>query len=342
MAKLNKLTQLQVKSASKKMGDGGGLWLMVNNCSKSWSYKYRLFNRDREMGLGIWPDVSLDEARNRATHWRNLKNQGIDPINHRKKEQELKEIEAARHKTFKQCLPAYIEARSSEWKNPKHKQQWENTLVTYAYPVLGDIPVADISTDDVLAVVKPIWLTKTETPSRVRQRISKVLDWAAVMKYRNGENPARWDGHLAELLPAPAKIKKTSNHSAMPYAEIADFMQQLKQRDTNSAKALQLCILTATRTNEVIAATWDEIDLEQAIWKIPAERMKAGKQHEIPLCKQALALLSEMPKQANNPYVFAGGRVGKHLSNMAMLKLLKTDMCFNDYTVHGFRSCFRD
>jgi integrase len=266
---------------------------------------------------------------------------GVDPIAQRDVERQQQRLEAARAQTFDQCAAAYIAAHRAGWKNVKHAEQWENTLAAYASPAFGALPVADIDTAAVMRALGPIWNTKTETASRVRGRIEKVLDWATVQGFRTGENPARWRGHLDKLLPKRSKVQKVQHHPALPYAEAPAFMAKLRAQEGIAARALEFLILTATRTGEVIGARWDEFDLEAGSWTIPAERMKAGKEHEVPLSARALEIVQGLAKMRPGSYVFPGRRPRDPLSNMALLALLKR-MGRSDLTAHGFRSTFSD
>jgi integrase len=346
--KIDRLTDVSVRRAKKRgyLADGGGLYLQITaSGAKSWVFRFRDNGRLREAGLGPAHTVTLAKARERAHEYRNLRLEGIDPIEERKAGQLKAKLEAAKAMTFKQCAEAYIEAHKGSWRNDKHAAQWPSTLETYAYPVFGDLPVQAIDVTLVSKVLEPIWKTKTETASRLRGRIERVLDWATVRKYRQGDNPARWRGHLDQLLPPRAKLQKVQHHAALPYAEIGAFMAKLREQDGMAALALELLILTATRTGEVIGSTWDEIDLGAAVWTIPADRMKGGKEHRVPLSKPALAVLKPLRDAASDAapgtFVFPGLRADKPLSNKAMLKLLER-MERSDLTVHGFRSTFRD
>ena len=243
--------------------------------------------------------------------------------------------------TFDACAAAYIEAHKTSWRNEKHRDQWRNTLNSYASPVFGSLPVQAIDVALVMKVLEPIWKTKSETASRLRGRIEAVLDWATVRSYREGENPARWRGHLDKLLPARSKIQKVEHHPALPHDEIGDFMAMLRGQDGTAARALEFLILTAARTGEIIGARWDEIDLEDKIWVVPGARMKAGREHRVPLSGAALAILEQMREIREGDFVVPGGKKGKPLSNMAMLAVLKR-MGRDDLTTHGFRSTFRD
>jgi integrase len=342
--KIEKLTALSVTRAKKRgyIADGGGLYLQVSaSGAKSWVFRFRDNGRLREAGLGPVHTVTLAKARDGAREYRNLRLNGIDPIAERQAGQLKAKLEAARAMTFKQCAEAYIEAHKGSWKNDKHAAQWPSTLETYAYPIFGDLPVQAIDVTLVTKALEPIWTTKTETASRLRGRIERVLDWAKVRDYRQGDNPARWRGHLEALLPQRSKVQKVRHHPALPYAEIGTFMAALREQDGMSALALEFLILTATRTGEVIGATWDEIDLGAAVWTIPADRMKGGKEHRVPLSKPALAVLKRLHDAASGTFVFLGAKAGKPLSSMAMLMLLGR-MERSDLTVHGFRSTFRD
>jgi integrase len=243
--------------------------------------------------------------------------------------------------TFREGAETYIAAHKAGWKNPKHAAQWPATLATYVYPVFGDLPVQAIDTGLVMKALEPIWTAKPETATRVRGRIESVIDWATARGYRQGENPARWRGHLENLFPKKSKVRRVEHHPALPYDEIGAFTASLRGQGGIGARALEFLILTAARTGEVIGARWDEFDLAQKVWTVPAERMKAGKEHRVPLSAPALAIVEAMRETRESEFVFPGGKRGKPLSNMAMLKLLKR-MGRDDLTAHGFRSSFRD
>ncbi|MCH5374054.1 MAG: site-specific integrase, partial [Planctomycetes bacterium] len=251
------------------------------------------------------------------------------------------ELEAAKSKSFDECAAAYIAAHEVGWRNPKHRQQWRNTLSTYASPVIGRLPVADIDTDLVMRVLEPIWTSKPETAGRVRGRIESILDWAATRGYRTGENPARWRGHLDHLLPKRSKVRRVRHHPALPYSEIGGFVAGLRDMDSVAARALEFVILTAARTGEVLGVRWDEVDFETGVWTIPAERMKNGREHRVPLSRAALDVLESVRPLRRNDYVFPGNRPKRPLSNMALTMLLRR-MGHDGITVHGFRSTFRD
>lgn len=323
-------------------GDGGGLYLQVSAAgTKSWIFRFKMNGRSREMGLGSLNTVTLADARGVAAECRRRVLEGVDPIEARKAVKDLGRLEAARAMTFSACATAYISAHRASWKNAKHANQWENTLATYADPVLGALPVQSVDTTLVIRVLEPIWTTKTETASRLRGRIESILDWAKVRGLRAGENPARWKGHLDTLLPARSKVQAVEHHAALPYDEMGPFMHLLRTETGVGARALEFLILTAARTGEVIGATWGEFDLTQNVWNVPAERMKAKREHRVPLPAAAVKVLSAMQAIRTSDFVFPGGRQGRPLSNMAMLALLKR-MKRSDLTAHGFRSTFRD
>jgi integrase len=342
--RLNRLTAVEVKGIDQKgmYHDGGGLYLQVSAAgTKSWIYRFTLDGRAREMGLGPLNAISLAEARKRTAECRRMRHDGIDPIEARGAQRDQKRLEGARSMTFDVCAEAYIEAHKASWKNGKHAEQWHGSLRNYASPVFGSSPVQAIDLALVMKALEPVWQTKSETASRLRGRIEAVLDWARVHGYRKGENPARWRGHLDKLLPARAKIQKVVHHPALPYSEIADFMVSLRSQEGIAARALEFLILTAARTGEIIGARWDEVDLKEKIWTVPGLRMKAGREHRVPLSGPALATVKNMNEIRESDFVFPGGRKGKPLSNMAMLALLKR-IGRNDLTTHGFRSTFRD
>jgi integrase len=340
---VERLTARKVET-TKQAGmyaDGGGLYLQVTkNGAKSWIYRYMLNGRAREMGLGAVRDVPLARAREKAAECRRLRAEGSDPIEARKERRAEARLETAKSITFDECAAQYMDAHSAGWRNAKHHAQWRNTLDQYAKPLFGSLPVQAIDTDLVIKVLKPIWPEKTETASRVRGRIEKVLDLATVRGYRRGENPARWRGHLENLLPKRSKVRSVKHHPALPYAELGAFMAELGEEKGIAARALAFAIYTAARSGEVIGARWDEIDLDTKIWTVPGKRMKAGKQHRVPLSEPALAILNTMRQQRDGDYVFPGSKRGRPLS-AAMLKVLKR-MKRDDVTVHGFRSTFRD
>lgn len=321
--------------------DGGGLYLQVSPArTRSWIYRFTLRGRSREMGLGSLNAVGLADARRKASECRGLLAEGTDPIEARDAQRAQDALTDARSITFAKAAERYVAAHKPGWRNAKHADQWENTLETYAEAVIGRLPVADVDTSLVLRVLEPIWTEKPETASRLRGRIEAVLDWATVRGHRTGDNPARWRGHLAALLPARSSVAAVKHHAALPYASIGDFVAEVRKLEGVAARALEFTILTAARTGEVIGATPGEFDLQKALWTIPAERMKARREHRTPLSPRALEIVREQIK-GRTAFVFSGQREGRALSNMAMLELLKRTG-HGDLTVHGFRSTFRD
>jgi integrase len=321
-------------------GDGDGLWLQVSGSgSKSWVFRFTLAGKRREMGLGGLNAVTLSIARERARQCRLSLSEGKDPIVERNAARTSDALRKSRLKTFDQCATSYINAHRASWKNAKHIAQWESTLASYASPVFGALPVSDVDTDLVVKVLRPIWNGKTETAVRLRGRIEAIIDWATVSKYRSGDNPARWRGHLENLLADPNKVAPVVNFPALPWREIAAFTRDLRAREGVSARAVEFAILTACRSGEVRGAAWDEIDLEAKVWTVPATRMKAGKEHRIPLSTQAIALLRQMPREG--AYIFPGRSSDTILSDMSLTAVLRR-MGRGDITVHGFRSSFRD
>ena len=345
-SQIGRLKALTVTRAKEKglYADGAGLYLQIAAAgSKSWIFRYRMNGRKtpRDMGLGPVHTVTLAEARDKAREARKLILEGVDPIEAKRARKQARALEAASAMVFKDCAKKYIAAHKAGWRNAKHANQWTSTLETYAYPVFGSLPVASIDTALVTKVLEPIWNNKTQTASRVRGRIEAILDWATARGFRVGENPARWRGHLDKLLPARSKVQKVKHHKALSYTEIGAFMKKLREQEGVAVRALEWLILTASRTSETIGATWDEIDFEAKIWTIPAERIKGGKEHRVPLSSEALKIAKEMYKLKDGDYVFQGGKRGKPLSTNALLALLKR-MDHQGLTAHGFRSTFRD
>ena len=322
-----------------------GLYLQVSKQgTKSWLYRYTspLTQTRREMGLGSFNFVSLAQARQYAIEAKRLVINGQDPIEERKKEQIKVQLKQARNLTFKEIAEACIAAKAPEWKNAKHAQQWNNSLETYAFPILGELPISDIDTDLILRALEPIWITKAETASRVRQRIGTIWDYGKARNYVGGENPSRLRGHLDKILSKTVKVKRVRHFSALPYDDIGIFLQELRRSKGYSALALEFLILTAARTSEIIGAKWAEINLEKKVWTLPAGRMKVGKEHRVPLCIRAIEILSNITSNRNpEEHVFSGWKQNKGLSNNALLALLKK-MGRSNITVHGFRSTFRD
>jgi integrase len=269
-----------------------------------------------------------------------MRRAGKDPITEREASRAEASLVAAKTMSFDECAIAYIAAHRAGWRNIKHSSQWTNTVATYCSPVFGKLPVQLVDVGLVMKAIEPVWATKPETAGRVRGRIERILDWAKVRGYRDGDNPARWRGHLDHLLPARGKVSRVKHHAALPYAQLPAFMVQLKVRDAVAARALEFAILTAARTSEVLGAKWSEIDLDARVWIIAAERMKAGREHRVPLADRAIQVIRDMETSKQNDHIFYGDR-RPTLSNMSLLMLLRR-MGRNDITSHGFRSTFRD
>lgn len=342
----NALTPITVKNAKPgRHADGAGLHLLVKDGgARSWVYRFMLRGKSRDLGLGAATGtgaISLADARDKASVLRLKVKAGIDPLEERRSETAaaLADAQAAAvaEITFEAVAEAYIATNEANWRNDKHRQQWRNTLATYAYPIIGRLAVADVATAHVLRIIEPIWKDKAETASRLRGRIETILDAAKARGYREGENPARWRGHIAQILPARARLTR-GHHKAMPYAAVPAFIVALRDREAIAALALEFTILTACRTGEAIGATWDEVDLPKAIWTIPAPRMKAGREHRVALSPRAVEIL-ELTRVLESAWLFPSARGGK-LSSMAMTMLLRRMKI--DATVHGFRSSFRD
>lgn len=307
----------------------------------SWVLRYMLNGRPRYMGLGPLALYGLADARAKALDARRLRHEGVDPIDAKRQVRSRARLEAAKAVTFTEAAEKYIAAHSPGWKGAKVKAGWEATLKTYAEPVIGALPMQAIDTALVLKVLEPIWTKKPETAGRVRQRIEAILDWAKARGYREGENPARWRGHIDKLLPPRGKVRKVEHHAALPYIEIGPFIAQLRQQKATASRALEFAILTAARTGEALGARWDEINIGNRLWTVPAARMKSGKEHRVPLSAPAIVLLTELAESRDGEFVFRGARRGHSLSDMALLMQLRR-MKRGDLTTHGFRSTFRD
>ncbi|MBE0627156.1 MAG: integrase arm-type DNA-binding domain-containing protein [Burkholderiales bacterium] len=357
------LTVIEIKHA--KPGnyiDGNGLYLQVSKAgSKSWIYRYQINGKRREMGLGAVDTVPPGEARAKAAELKTLASKGIDPIEQRRKAQaeaaakhaeQKSEADKALH-TFAAVAEEYIAMKASEWASAKHAQQWTNTLDTYAAPIIGAVPVAEITSEHIWQILTPIWTTKTETATRVRSRIELVLDYATGRGWRTGENPARWRGRLKSTLATPSRIRNVRHHPALPREKMPAFMAALRRREGAAARALEFAILTAARSGEVRGARWGEIDLDAKMWNIPATRMKAKKKHRIPLSGDALVLLRALPRIAGNDLVFPGSRDSRPLSDMSLSAVVRrmnegeegprwVDEARVQVVPHGFRSTFRD
>jgi len=349
------LTPLQVKNAKPgRHTDGEGLHLLVKKSgARSWVYRFMLNGKARDVGLSQCPEsievlqktgakeLTLSQARDVAAIYRMKVKAGIDPLAARQDAAAMAEADKkarlAASVTFRAIAETYIAMKEGSWRNPKHRQQWRNTLDTYAFPIIGDMAVGDVETSHVLAILESIWKEKPETASRVRGRIEAILDAAKVRGYRHGENPARWRGHLAQILPARTRLSR-GHHKAAPYDAVPDIMMAMRKRKAVAALALEFTILTAGRTGEVLGARWAEFDLGKAVWTVPADRMKAGKEHRVPLSTQAMEVLRQT-QQLKSDRVFPGAR-DRQMSGMAMSMLLRRMKV--DATVHGFRSSFRD
>lgn len=330
---MRKLTARRVETAKPgKFGDGGGLQLVVApSGAKKWVLRFLWQSRPREMGLGSYPEVSLADAREKALAGRRLARSGVDPIAARKKSERVT--------TFGELADEIAGRLAEGFRNAKHKAQWRMTLTVYAEPLRAK-PVDKIETADVLAVLQPIWQAKPETASRLRGRIERILNAAKAKGYRTGENPAAWRGHLENLLPKPSPLSR-GHHAAMRYQDVPTFVAKLREREAVAGLALEFAILTAARSSEILGARWFEIDLDANVWTIPAERMKAAREHRVPLSEPALAILRKVNEATVSDYVFLGQRPGKPLSVMALEMVLRR-MGIEEATVHGFRSAFRD
>lgn len=357
--RLTVMTVRQLQGAGR-YPDGGGLYLQITpSGARSWIFRYRVAGRERQMGLGPLEFVTLAEAREKARAARLQRYNGEDPLGGTIARRPKAVRAEPLGMTFEDAMVAYIDGNKAAWRNEKHIQQWSSTLNTYAVPHFGSKSLADIETADVLNALKPIWLTKSETASRLRGRIEAVLSWGTVQGYRQGENPARWKGHIEMILPAKSKVAKVKHHAALDYKELPAFMDKMESQAGVGVLALRFVILTAARTGEVIGADWSEIDFENKVWAVPASRMKAGREHRVPLSEPALAILAAqreawleiearryrktLPAEETGPVgpIFWGQVAGRGLSNMALLAVLRR-MGRGDLTSHGFRSTFRD
>ncbi len=342
--KAKELSPIEVKRITEKglyaVGGVAGLHLQVNERgARSWIIRASIGSKRRDIGLGGFPDVSLASAREKAKQIRAQIEQGIDPVQTRKEARSLLLAAHAAEITFEQSAKEFLTAKGTEWKNAKHSQQWKNTLETYVHTVIVILQINDLEVSHIVKILEPIWTTKTETATRVRGRIESILDWATVRNYRKGENPARWKGYLDKVLASPGKIAKTEHYQALPVKEVGKFMKALRSRDGISTFALEFLILTAARSGEVRGATWAEIDLKAKVWTIPASRMKAGKEHRVPLSPRAIKILKELPRFKDVGFVFPAPRGGK-LSDMSLTAVIRRMKV--KAVPHGFRSTFRD
>jgi integrase len=367
MADQKQLSVLEIKKAPEKEGylsDGGGLYIQskrraaqkpddkprkpADDWTRSWVFRYRdrVVKRNgvgvlRELGIGPLSDVPPTEARERAASFRLMLRNDQDPKQARTAARQQAQLDAAKAMTFDQCVESFIADRRAGWSNPKHAAQWESTLATYASPTLGKLLVRDIDAGLVMKALRPIWTTKNETASRVRGRVESVLSWAAVHGYCVGPNPARWKGHLDQMLPKPSSVQTVEHHAALPHREVGKFIADLRTQGSIGAKALEFLVLCAARTGEVIGAERREFDFDEMLWTIPAARMKMKKDHVVPLSARAAEIAKGLLDAHGGNFVFPGLKERKPLSNMAMLALLKR-MERSDLTAHGFRSTFRD
>lgn len=342
--KAKELSALEVQRLTKPglyaVGGVAGLQLQVlPSGARTWVLRVVIGGKRRDMGLGGYPDVTLAGAREKAREARNLIEQGIDPIAQRTAARSALAAARGAEITFDECARKFIEAKSVEWKNAKHGAQWSSTLETYASPIVGKLQVRDVTLAHIIKILEPIWTTKTETATRLRGRVESVLDWATVRGYRHGENPARWKGHLDKILPKPGKVAKVEHHSALPVDAIGGFMRDLRKRGGMATRALEVLALTAARSGEIRGMRWDEIDLQNAVWTIPGERMKMGKEHRVPLTERVLEILRDLPRIDDSPLIFPAPRGGQ-LSDMSITAVLRR-MNVNAVP-HGFRSTFRD
>jgi integrase len=341
MARKGNLTEKKIAGLKKpgRYHDGHGLYLQVlSERNRSWLLRYERDGRERWMGLGSLRLFGLKEVREKARDAQRKLWEGIDPLDHRRRVKAQLASQQDRTKTFAECAEAFLAKHSDGWKNAKHRQQWRNSLKTYANPVLGRLSVADIDTPHVVRMLEPIWNEKQVTARRVLGRVERVLNYAKAAGYRAGDNPAKWTGHLKDLLPSNGKA--IEHYAALPYVELPAFLADLRKREGTAARALEFTIYTACRTGEVTGARWSEIDLKAKVWTIPADRMKAAKEHRVPLSEPAVAVLKSLPREDGNVYVFIGPTAGAGLSAMAMTATLKR--MGRGITTHGFRSTFMD
>ena len=353
--KAKELSATEVRRLTKPglhaVGGVSGLLLQVTESgARTWILRYatgevltsstgKPYTKRRDLGLGGFPDVTLAQAREAARDVKAKIRQGVDPVNERKAARDAVRAAQAKAMTFEQAARRCHEAKVDEFRSEKHRKDWIAALERHAFPVIGSMPVGEIELPHIMRVLEPIWREKTETATRVRQRIESTLTWAAVSGFRSGENPARWDGNLREVLPNPSKITKVKHHRAIPWQDVPEFMQDLRKRQGMATRALEFAILTAARSSEVRKATWDEIDLEARTWTVPADRIKAGRKHTVPLSDDAVALLESLERFEGSPYIFPAPRGGA-LSDVALLNVCKRIGI--DATPHGFRSSFKD
>lgn len=343
---VNKLTASMIKSLQDKgrYNDGNGLYLQISAAgAKSWIYRYKIFGKSREMGLGSTQVISLSKARALAQEAHTLKIQGIDPIQKREQEMADKADALASKPTFKECTENYISLNSSQWSNPKHRQQWGNTLKTYAFPIIGSMDIDSITTKHIVKILTPIWNEKNETATRTRGRIEKVIAFAKVQGLFKGDNPAVWKGHLDAIFASPSKVKKPTQRPSLPYTKVSTFFSKLQKRGGPASQALALQILTACRPSEASQARWEEFDLKSKVWTIPIERMKQKRIHRVALSDAAIELIENLPRFKDCPLLFPSpNKINKPLSENALNKVVR-DLGYDAKTAcaHGFRATFR-
>jgi integrase len=339
----NRLSDVAVRARKRPgyVADGGNLYLRVApGGTKGWIFRFTMIGKTRDAGMGSYPTVSLVKAREEAERCRQLVAAGVDPIQARNEQRQAARIAAARAMTFEQCALAFVKGYEAGWRGARTGALFRSAFKAHVFPVIGALPVQVIDTPLVMKVLEPIWRAKPATANRLRASIERVLDWAKVQGLREGQNPAQWRGHLDHLLPGRSKVRRVRHHAALAYREVPAFMEALRAREGPSPRALELMILTATRISETLGALWNEIDLKQRTWTIPAERMKGGKEHRIPLAPRAVAILEEMATIRINEFVFFGAKQGRPLSNTGIRVLMRE--LRPGITKHGFRSSFRD
>lgn len=339
---LMQLNNLKIQSLTRsgKYSDGGGLYLKVSSRGeKSWIFRFMLDKKSHDMGLGSLKVIPLKQARLKAADCRRLLAEGINPLAEKQKRENARRQQSASSLTFDRCAEMYFEQKHTEWKNQKYRQQWLNDLKKYASPHFGNISIQGLDASMVIKALDPIWNTIPTTADRLRSRIESVFNWAKARGYCKQENPALWRGHLDKIFSKPSKVKKVEHHTSLEYDDIKKFMEDLKKQKGLAAKALEFCILTATRSGEVRGAKWSEINLNDKVWIIPPERMKAGKEHRVPLTERCMVILKEMQSYSLDEFVFPSSKAGRPLSDMTLLKVLKRMECA--VTVHGFRATFK-
>jgi integrase len=351
MRRARGITAAQVEKGTKRgrYGDGAGLYLLVRSKeSKYWLFRYRRGSKLKEMGLGPARGrtaVMLSAARAKARELHEAVRDGRDPLEERRAAKDQADADAAKAKTagmtFAQVADLYVAAHGAGWRSPKHRKQWRVSLDQHVMPALGDLPVSSIDTGMLIQILEPLWRTKTETAARLRARIEAVLDYAKVRTWRDGENPARWRGHLDQLLPKRSKVRRVQHHAALPWREVGGFVQRLRCNFSVQSLCLQFLILTAARSSEARGARWSEVDINHAVWVIPANRMKGGREHRVPLSEPALDVLRKMAEFGSEGFVFPGLNTASSLSPMTLARLIDATGGAGA-TVHGFRSCFRD